>query len=114
MVIKLMRENPCEEQNDLKKLLGLYIGFLLFRREVVAYFRFEPENHVIFSQIFECIGEHAKSILKQPQNLHQVLKIKENIDLFQKVLEIVDLQQKKGNYSKVLGDIFRIYCKFSL
>lgn len=99
---------------DLKRLLSFYIGFLLFRREVVAYFRFEAEENYTFAQVYECIGQQAKSILDQPENVSQVLKIKDNIDLFQKVLEIVHLEDNKSFYSKVLADIMRRYCKFSL
>ena len=69
---------------------------------------------MVFAQVYEYVGQQAKTILGEPENMSQVIKIKDNIDLFQKVLEIVNLDNKKNYYSKVLADIMRIYCKFSL
>jgi RecA/RadA recombinase len=83
--------------------LSTYIGFLLFRREVIAFFSIEGENKVIMAQVYSLIGQQAKSLMSKPDNVAQILKIKSMLDVFHKVLEIVDLDSKSSQYTAVLA-----------
>ena len=62
----LASETASESEADLKKLLSSYIGFLLFRREVVAFFNMKNESKIMFGQIYSHIGKVTKNLLSRP------------------------------------------------
>ena len=102
LISDLAEEAPSDNESDLKKILSSYIGFLLFRREIVAFFNMDNESKLVFGQIYIHIGKLAKNLINRPENLGQILKVKQHLDIFYKVLEILNLDCESTLYGKVV------------
>ena len=87
----ICEEYPSENLADLKKLLSHYIGFLLFRREVLAYFNMNQENKVILSKVYQLINQQIKTLLQSSESLLQIMQIKSYVDIFHKVLLLIGI-----------------------
>lgn len=110
----MAEETSCDNENDLKKILSLYIGVLLYRREIIAFFNLDDESKIVYGHVYSMIGKQAKNLVNRPENLGQILNVKNQLDIFYKVLEIIYLDKQASQFSLVLGEIFKIYCNYSL